>query len=67
MMIKLWKSTPYKVMEQSMKIAVSQRKFIEDLAAQRDCIIIGHCTDIILKSHRPLNLFIYVDHQSKLE
>lgn len=50
-----------------MKIAVSQRKFIEDLAAQRDCIIIGHCTDIILKSHRPLNLFIYVDHQSKLE
>lgn len=60
-------SVPHGVMEQSVKIAVSQRKLIENLAAQGDCIIIGRCADIILKSHHPLNLFVYADHQSKLE
>jgi len=60
-------SVPYRMMEQSVEIAVSQRKLIEELAAQGDCIIIGRCADIILKNYRPLNLFIYADHGSKLE
>ena len=60
-------SVPHSVMEQSVKIAVSQRKLIENLAAQSDCIIVGRCADIILKNHQPLNLFVYADHRSKLE
>ena len=34
-------SIPYKVMEQSIMVAVTQQKVIEKLAQQGDCVIVG--------------------------
>ena len=42
------------------KIFIEQAKIIEDLANKEDCIIIGRCSNIILKNKpNVLNVFIY--------
>lgn len=60
-------SMPYAVIEQSIKVAVAERKIIEDLAQQGDCVIIGRCADVILAEHNPINIFVYADETSKLK
>lgn len=57
---------PDYVTKQTVKIAVEQRKMIEGLASQGDCIIIGRCADIILREYHPFNLFVYADTEAKL-
>ena len=42
------------------KIFIEQAKIIEDLAKKEDCIIIGRCSNIILKNKpNVLNVFVY--------
>ena len=42
------------------KIFIEQSKIIEDLAEKDDCIIIGRCSNIILKNKpNVLNIFVY--------
>ena len=60
-------SVPYPVMEQSVKVAVAERKIIEDLAQQGDCVIVGRCADVILEPFKPFNIFVYADQESKLK
>lgn len=60
-------SVPYKVMEQSVMVAVSQRKIIEKLAQQGDCVIIGRCADAILAHLNPLRIFVHADRISKIK
>lgn len=42
---------------QSVQIMAAQKKLIEELAAQGDCVIVGRCADLILKDEHPLNIF----------
>lgn len=49
-----------------MDVLVEQRKILKDLAEKSDCIIVGRRADIVLQEHKPLNLFIYADMDSKL-
>lgn len=51
---------------QSVQIMAAQKKLIEELAAQGDCVIVGRCADLILKDEHPLNIFVYADHASKV-
>lgn len=60
-------SVPYTVMEQSVKVAVAERKIIESLAQQGECVIVGRCADVILEPFKPLNIFVYADQESKLK
>lgn len=60
-------SVPYKVMEQSIMVAVTQRKVIEKLAQQGDCVIVGRCADAILAHMNPLRIFVYANQASKLQ
>ena len=57
---------PNYIGHQSVQILVEQKKLIEELAAQGDCVIVGRCADLILKEHRPLNIFVYADQESKV-
>lgn len=42
------------------KIFIEQAKIIEDLAAKEDCIIIGRCSNVILRNKpNVLNVFVY--------
>lgn len=59
-------SAPNYVVNGAVQIAVTQRKIIEQLAEQGECVIVGRCADIILRDMTPLNLFVYADQQSKL-
>lgn len=60
-------SIPYKVMEQSIQIVVSQRKMIENLGKQGNCVIVGRCADVILAHLKPLRIFVYANQASKLD
>ena len=60
-------SIPYKVMEQSIMVAVTQQKVIEKLAQQGDCVIVGRCADTILAHLHPLRIFVYADRPSKFK
>ncbi len=60
-------SIPYKVMEQSIMVAVTQQKVIEKLAQRGDCVIIGRCADTVLANLHPLRVFVYADRASKLK
>ncbi|MDE7219870.1 MAG: cytidylate kinase-like family protein [Oscillospiraceae bacterium] len=60
-------SVPYSVMEQSVKVAVAERKIIEGLAQQGDCVIVGRCADAILEQFNPFNIFVYADMEFKIK
>lgn len=49
-----------------MQVLAEQHKIIRALAEKSDCVIVGRCADVILEAHRPLNLFVYADPDSKL-
>ena len=50
----------------SVQIVAEQKKLIEELAKQGDCVIVGRCADLILKSYHPLNIFVYADQETKV-
>lgn len=60
-------SYPSFLQQNTTKILVAQRKIIQSLAAQGDCIVMGQSADVILQAHSPLNLFIYADMPSKMK
>ncbi|AKA68969.1 AAA family ATPase [Clostridium scatologenes] len=48
------------------KIFDTQRKIISDLADKESCIIVGRCSDFILKDYKNcLNVFIYAPKESR--
>lgn len=57
---------PNYIGSQSVQIMAEQKKLIEELAAQGDCVIVGRCADLILKKYEPLNIFVYADQASKV-
>lgn len=50
----------------NMKILVSQQEVIKSLARQGDCVVVGHCADVVLRDLSPMNLFVYANQDSKL-
>ena len=50
----------------SVQIVTEQKKLIGELAKQGDCVIVGRCADLILKSYQPLNIYVYADQETKL-
>lgn len=53
-------------LKQAISVVSEQRRIIELLAKQGDCVIVGRCADEILKDYHPMNLFVYADQQAKL-
>lgn len=58
---------PYPAMQQSVSVAVAEHELLRKLADEGDCVIVGRCADVVLQEHKPLNLFVYADTESKLE
>ena len=44
----------------------AQKKVIEKLA-EKDCVIVGRCADVILADKNPFKIFVYADEKSKLK
>ena len=59
--------TPHPMAQQSVKIAVAEHETIKELANEGDCVIVGRCSDVILREMNPMNIFVYADTPSKLE
>ena len=57
----------FPMFDQPIRVAVAQRKIIENFAKQGDCVIVGRGADVILKEYHPLNLFIYATMDSKVK
>ena len=58
---------PFQIMDQPIRVAVTQRRIVENFAKQGDCVIIGRAADVILKDYDPLNIFVYADKESRIE
>ena len=58
---------PFQIMDQPIRVAVSQRQILENFAKSGDCVIVGRGADVILKDYKPLNIFVYADKDSKIE
>lgn len=50
----------------NMKIYAEQSSIIRELASISDCLIIGRCSDYILREYHPFNIFVYADMDSRL-
>lgn len=50
----------------SAKVYVEQRNIIENLASKGDCIIIGRCSDYILREQNPFSIFVHAGIDSRL-
>ncbi|MBQ8213447.1 MAG: cytidylate kinase-like family protein [Clostridia bacterium] len=57
---------PHPMVHQSVKIAVAEHEIIKEIASAGG-VIVGRCSDVILRDMHPMNLFVYADTASKLE
>ncbi|MBQ9782898.1 MAG: cytidylate kinase-like family protein [Clostridia bacterium] len=55
------------LMANESKLLSEQNKLIKEFAAQGNCVIVGRAADVILREHRPFNLFVYADMASKIQ
>lgn len=58
-------SIPYDQLP-SAKINQAQYSVIQEMAAQGDCVIVGRCSDYILRELHPINIFVYADIKTKI-
>ena len=50
------------------ELLVEEKKVIDEIAKKgRDFIIVGRNADILLKEHKPLNIFVCADTESKIQ
>ena len=55
------------LMANETKLFSEQNKLLKELAAEGNCVIVGRAADVILREHRPFNLFVYADMASKIQ
>lgn len=53
-------------LDPSMKVYIEQRNIIEELASKSDCVMIGRCSDYILREYSPFKIFVYAGMDSRL-
>lgn len=51
----------------NMKVYSEQSHIIKELASKSDCVMIGRCSEYILREYNPLKIFVYADMDSRLE
>ncbi len=54
------------LMANETKLLAEQNRLIKELATEGNCVIVGRAADVILREHRPFNLFVYADMPSKV-
>lgn len=55
------------LMANESKLFAEQNKLLKEIAAKGNCIIVGRAADVILREHRPFNLFVYADMPAKVQ
>ena len=59
--------TTYSVLQSNQTdILVAQQKILKAITEKENCIVVGRGANVILKDHKPMNLFIYADMESKI-
>ena len=53
-------------LDMTMKVYTQQSDIIKEMASKSDCVIIGRCSDHILREYDPFKIFIYADLDSRL-
>ncbi len=53
-------------LEINTKIYAEQSNIIKELASKSDCMMIGRCSDYILREYNPFKIFVYADMDSRL-
>lgn len=55
------------VLEQTHTVFQEQSRILREMAEQSDCVIVGRCSDYILRDLKPFRVFVYADMPSKME
>lgn len=53
-------------LKQMGEIYAKQSEIIKELATRSDCVIVGRCSDYILRDFKPFRLFVYAEMQSRI-
>lgn len=48
------------------EIYSKQSEIIKELATRSDCVIVGRCSDYILRDFKPFRIFVYAEMQSRI-
>ncbi len=51
---------------QKHNVFAMQKKVIKEMAEKSNCVIVGRCSDYLLKDYNPYKIFVYADMESKL-
>lgn len=55
------------ILDPQVEVMAEQNKLLKSLAQKGDCVIVGRCADVVLRSEQPFNLFVYAEPESKLK
>lgn len=59
-------STQIYNIHQKHNVFAEQKKVIMEMAENSNCVIVGRCSDYLLKDFNPYRIFVYADMESKL-
>ena len=53
-------------LQRKQTVFIEQENTIKQMAENSNCVIVGRCSDFILRNENPLKLFVYADMESKV-
>ncbi|MDD3141218.1 MAG: cytidylate kinase-like family protein [Lachnospiraceae bacterium] len=56
----------YPMVEQNQSVYREQSNIIREMAGKSDCVIVGRCTNYILRKEMPLRVFVYASMDFKI-
>ena len=54
-------------LQKKQTVFIEQENTIKQMAENSNCVIVGRCSDYILRNENPLKLFVYADMDSKIK
>jgi cytidylate kinase len=54
-------------LQRKQTVFIEQENTIKQMAENSNCVIVGRCSDFILRNENPLKLFVYADMESKVK
>ncbi|HBG40791.1 MAG TPA: cytidylate kinase-like family protein [Porphyromonadaceae bacterium] len=55
------------LLDLNVQIYARQREIVREIASKSDCLIIGRCSDYLLRDYNPFNIFVYADVEARLQ
>ena len=58
---------PASVSQDSLRVLNEQTKLLREIASEKDCVVVGRGSDVILSDMSPFKLFVYADLEARID